>query len=41
MAGSGATRAASACTHWARPISAVEPSSAAHTIELFDMFCAL
>ena len=42
---SGVTRAASACTHWARPISAaalsVAPSAAAHTIELLDMFWAL
>jgi len=41
IAGSGVTRAASACTHWARPISAVPPSGAAHTIELLDMFWAL
>src|SRR5690606_41482814 len=37
IAGSGATRAASAWTHWARPISAVVPSAAAQTIELFDI----
>src|SRR5688572_14556875 len=33
----GSTRAATAWSHWARPIS--PPSR--HTIELFDMFCAL
>ena len=37
IAASGSARAASACTHWARPISA--PSTV--TIELLDMFCAL
>ena len=37
IAASGSARAAIACTHWARPISA--PSTV--TIELFDMFCAL
>ena len=37
IADSGSARAANACTHCARPISA--PSAV--TIELFDMFCAL
>ena len=37
IADSGSARAASACTHCARPIS--EPSAV--TIELLDMFCAL
>src|SRR5579871_6103698 len=37
MSAVGGTRAATACTAWARPISA--PS--AQTAALFDMFCAL
>jgi hypothetical protein len=37
IADSGSARAATAWTHWARPIS--EPSAV--TIELLDMFCAL
>ena len=40
IAASGTARAASAWTHWARPISA-HLAAAAQTIELLDMFCAL